>query len=121
MITESEAYRQTLDAKRIYRERLDALHAATADRRAELMTANKLSEPEARMLLEEKIKTRLWRAAVAEAQGNPRQSLKVTEVELTGWRDRCETWGRLSTNNALAERARSVLDRVKHSPATTTP
>jgi len=109
---ESIAMREWKAACKIYKHRLATLHTMTADQCTKLASENNLTEGEARMLLEQEIRVSLWRAAADEAVGKPRQSLKWTRIETTGWRERCETWGRLSVNTALQERIRSVSTRI---------
>lgn len=94
----------TMMARRIFASRLEAMHTATAELRAKHCADLNLSEGEARGRLEEEVRSRLWDAAVIEAQGNPRIPMAVTDKEKAGWRNRCETWARLSVNPQLIPR-----------------
>lgn len=102
----------TIEARRIFKSRLEAMHAATAELRAKHCADLNLSEGEARGRLEEEVRSRLWDAAVIEAQGNPRIPMAVTDKEKAGWRSRCETWARLSINPQLIPRV-AVAQRAE--------
>lgn len=91
----------TMEARRIFRARLEAMHTATAELRAKHCAELNLNDGEARGRLEEEVRSRLWDAAVVEAKGMPRVPMAVTDREKAGWRNRCETWARLGVNPAM--------------------